>query len=391
MSTSLSLRCALTAFVAGALACTDAQAPVAPLEGVPPPSASAAEVPSSELVTVPFGGTEYTFFPFTAHAASSEAFADPINLLILGDADPRALRAALMFLDGNRTGTPFAGFDCRWKDAIGEVQAAYGVPAGWSGGAVQLDCGTYEFRFHVRFFGMGGWTLGGVHLDLLIPGTPEHRILSWDVPRELALLDFSRTGLLAGAGLSGVIGPTPTFRELEAQLYYALPGPIRDLMGGTAPTAPAPFLVPSSGQARIILLNGERNGEKGIARQEFDLQLGQIIPTPFCAAELGPAVRIEGPVHLRQQVVYTPSGNFVSQFHAVGRITVTPINPLTGQPAGDPYRAVVNEHHRGILTDQITLVSFFQLQSVIPSVGRMYVNMQVGPGGVSSYQARVDC
>jgi hypothetical protein len=391
MSLSIPVRPALVALLAGALACSDAEAPSAPSEGIPPPSAPAAEIASSHLVTVPFGGDDYTFFPFTARAASFDEAADPINLLILGDADPRALRAALMFLDGNRSGTLFAPFDCRWKDAIGEVQAAYGEPVGWSGAAVQLDCGTYDFRYHVRFFRMGEWTLGGVHLDLLIPGTPQHEILSWDVPRELALVDFSRTGLLAGAGVSGVIGPTPTFRELDWRLYYLLPAGIRALMGGTPPTPPAFFQVPSSGQARIIVLDGVRTAEKGIARQEFDLQLGQIVPTPFCATNLGPAIRIEGPVHLRQQVVYTPSGSFVSQFHANGQITVTPIDPLTGQPAGDPYRAVVNEHHRGIQTDQITLVSFFQIQSVIPGVGRMYLNVQVGPGGVSSYQARVDC
>jgi hypothetical protein len=378
------------ALLAGALACTDTAAPVAPPDGTAPPSAAAAQITSSQLVTVPFGGKGYTFFPFTARAGSFEEFADPINLLILGDADPRALRAALMFLDGNRSGTPFAAFDCRWKDAIGEVQAAYGLPTGWSGAAVQQDCGTYDFRYDVRFFRMGEWTLGGVHLDLLIPGTPTHRVLSWDVPRELALVDFSRTGLLAGVGLSGVIGPAPTYEEVEWQLYCSLPAGIRALMGGTPAAPPAFVQVPSSGQA-IIVLNGERSAEKQIARQEFDLQLGQIVPTPFCEAKLGPAIRIEGPVHLRQQVVYTPSGNFVSQFHANGRITVTPINPLTGEPAGDPYRAVVNEHHRGIQTDQITLVSFFQMQSVIPGVGRMYVNVQVGPGGVSINQARVDC
>lgn len=390
MSTPPKLRAVgwLTALIAGALACTDAPAPVAP-EGVPPPSA--ATIASSPLVTVPFGGEDYTFFPFTAEAASFEAYADPINLLILGDADPRALRAALMFLDGNRSGTPFAPFDCRWKDAIGGVQAAYGVPAGWSGGAVQLDCGSYAFRYHVRFFGMGGWTLGGVHLDLLVPGTPEHRVLSWDVPRELALVDFSRTGLMTAFGLSGVIGPEPTFRVLEAQLYNALPVSIRLLIGGPTGNVSQPFQVPSSGRARIVVLDGERSAEKGIARQEFDLQLGQVVPTPFCAANLGPAIRIEGPVHFRQQVVYTPSGNFVSQFHAVGQITLTPINPLTGQPLGQSYRAIVNEHHKGILTDQNTLVSNLQMQSVIPGLGRLYVNMQVGPGGVAHLEARVDC
>jgi hypothetical protein len=123
------------ALLAGALACTDTAAPVPPPDGTAPPSAAAAQITSSQLVTVPFGGKGYTFFPFTARAGSFEEFADPINLLILGDADPRALRAALMFLDGNRSGTPFVDFNCRWKDAIGEVQAAYGVPAGWSGAA----------------------------------------------------------------------------------------------------------------------------------------------------------------------------------------------------------------------------------------------------------------
>jgi hypothetical protein len=342
-------------------------------------------------VSVPFAGQEHTFFPFTASAASFDAADDPINLLLEGDADPRAVRAALMFLSGNRAGTPFAPFNCRWTDAIGGVQSAYGIPEGWSGGAVQLECGSYGLRFHARLFDMGSWTLGGVHYELLVPGTPEHRILNWDVAREFLFLDVLRTGLVTSAGISGVIGPTPTYREIEVPLYNALPLALRFLIGGPLTNITTPFQVPSSGQARLAALNGELGEGTGIARQELVLQLGQIVPTPFCVESLGPAIRIEGPVTLRQIVNYTPAGTFVSQFHAIGQITVTSVNPFTGEPTGEPHSAIVNEHHRGIATDQVTLVSFFQMQGVIPGIGRLYMNVQVGPGDVAHEDARVDC
>src|SRR4051812_20162098 len=54
------------------------------------------------LQTVTAGSDHIMFWPFTGSDLGSSA-SDPINLIFRGKADPRALRAALLRLDGNRT------------------------------------------------------------------------------------------------------------------------------------------------------------------------------------------------------------------------------------------------------------------------------------------------
>jgi hypothetical protein len=44
---------------------------------------------------------------------------------------------------------------------MGAVQTSYAASSGWTGSAVQLQCGSYaSLRFHLRLFEMGGQTLG---------------------------------------------------------------------------------------------------------------------------------------------------------------------------------------------------------------------------------------
>jgi hypothetical protein len=58
-----------------------------------------AETIPSPLVTVNVGGSALEFWPFTGVDFSGTP-QDPINLIFAGQTDPRALRAALLFLDG---------------------------------------------------------------------------------------------------------------------------------------------------------------------------------------------------------------------------------------------------------------------------------------------------
>ena len=158
----------------------------------------------SPLVTAQIGQDAVQFWPYTGTNFAGEP-QDPINLIFFGQADPRDIRAALLSLNGDRTALGFpaeAPFNSTWDDAIGDVQTAYGAtiggemalsptPArgngpdrfcasrGWSGSAIQLACGAYEgMRFHLRLFKVGSWTLGNAHLDVSIPGTTEHQVIS---------------------------------------------------------------------------------------------------------------------------------------------------------------------------------------------------------------------
>ena len=98
---------------------------------------------------------------------------------------------------------------------------------------------------------------------------------------------------------------------------------------------------------------------------------------------------------LDQQVVLTPSGNYLSHFHAVGHLNVTPVDPTTGQPIGATYRAVVLEDHKGILTDAVSLTSFLTLRITLPPSalfhGRLELEFAVGPGGVTRETTTVRC
>jgi len=63
-------------------------------------------VPPAGLVTVPFGGDELTWWPYTVMDFSGDPV-DPGNLIFAGQADPLRIRAALLALNGDRTAFGF--------------------------------------------------------------------------------------------------------------------------------------------------------------------------------------------------------------------------------------------------------------------------------------------
>lgn len=319
------------------------------------------EAPPPDLVIVPGVGT---FWPFTGTNFSGIR-QDPINLVFIGKADPRALRAALLLLDGDRTAFGFPNafpFNLTWQDAIGGVQTAFANPDGWVGNAVQLELGTFETaRFHMRLFDVGDFTLAGCHFEVLIPNTTDHQVLNWELAEQLIVADFLRSGLLAGLPI-----PTGIIND-------------EDFKGK-----------PSDGKATILNLAESEEGEVIVATQEFVINFDQTIPKPLCASGLFDFLLVQGPVNLRQKVILTPSGNFISQFHARGHLDVTPINP-----PGEPYRALVNEHHKGIVTDNVTLASSFRMFLELPPIGpfrgQLLVRLNVGPGESNQFSLEVKC
>lgn len=328
---------------------------------------------------------------------------DPIGLLFTGQTDPRSLRAALLFLDGDRTAFGFPDafpFNCTWRDAIGGVQTAYATPEGWTANAIQLECGEYEtLRVHLRLFDLGAWTAATPHFEVLIPATTEHQVLSWELAEQLVVADLLRSGLLDPAAPFAVtdpIHPSP-WREIPVPIYNGLPLELRAAIGGPLADVAEPVPIATDGRATILNVARSVKGAPTVARQALTIEFDQVIPKPFCARGEFDYILVQGPVDLRQQVVVTRSGNFVSQFQAHGHLDVTPVDPRTDPPTrvGEMYRAQVVEHHRGIVTDQVTLAASFQLQAEIPPRGPfrgwLLASLQVGPGASSRYSLDTRC
>ncbi|OGB66063.1 MAG: hypothetical protein A2Y94_14830 [Caldithrix sp. RBG_13_44_9] len=335
------------------------------------------------------------FWPHTGSDFSGTP-SDPMNLFFYGEADPLAIRAALLFLDGNRTVYCFPDvppFNSTWKDAIGGVQTSYASASGWIGSAIQLEEGDYQgMRFHLRLFDAGEVTLGAAHLDLWIPNTTEHQVISWEVPEQLVMADLLRSGL-AELSDPAVINPEPSFREIPSYIWEVMPPELQYLVGGI-PGSTGNFPVPCDVNAQVFHMTGGIAGSPQIATQDFVIDFNQIIPKPFCNTPYD-YLLVQGPVHMRQKVVFTPLGNFISQFHANGHLNLTPVDPMTGNPIGDTYQAVINEHHKGIITNNVTLVSGFQMQVMIPPSGpfngQLLVHLNVGPGNSSDYSLEYKC
>ena len=76
-------------------------------------------------------------------------------------------------------------------------------------------------------------TLGNAHFELLIPGTTDHQVLSWELAEQLVTVDMVRSGLLAAApGSTAPINAAPGFRQIPAEIYNLLPAELRAASAG---------------------------------------------------------------------------------------------------------------------------------------------------------------
>ena len=330
--------------------------------------------------TVPVtAGTEtLTIWPYTS--SDFETASDPVNL-IFPNADPRAIRQELLRLNGDRPGTPFASLPlgagaCTWMDAMGYEQAAWGGPDEWVGGAVQLACVASPaqplgspFRFHVRLFRVGAHTLGAAHFEILVPGTPEHEVLSWDLARGLVAYDVGRTGTVVSPVTAANPIPKGSFRAVRRPVFDALVG------AGLGPLLSALYLIPPAWPADVpILTSGEAavlatgiGFEPGQAKHEASTDVGFniVVPKPFCSSgtpdPTDDFVRLQGPLHFAQSVHTNPSGKYERRYVIGGTLTVTPMRMVTlptattppvYAPTGEPaVEASISETHRAMLTD----------------------------------------
>lgn len=311
--------------------------------------------PPSGLVTLALGYQAMTVWPYTGTDFSGVP-SDPINLVFLGDADPRAIRQALVSLDGNRTAfglPPVFPFNCTWSDAIGRHQTAWADDERWQGSAIQLQCGVYQtLRVHVRLFRQGSRTLGNAHFEVMIPGTTDHEVLSWEFAESLVKLDLMRGGfLIAPPYLTGAITPTPTYRTIRAPVFNGVPAALRGALGLPTSSQSAPVPIPNDGKASVLELSVVTDSVQAEQLVEFVHPFNQVIPKPFCSAGPFDFLRVVGPIQMAHRVHTNPSGRYEATFTASGALQVTPIDPVTGE-TGQTYQAIIAETHRSSLTDQ---------------------------------------
>jgi hypothetical protein len=349
------------------------------------------------LVSIPVGsGSARIWAYFTDDLATEQ---DPVNLVFTGEADPRAIRAALLGLDGNR-GAPFPPvfpFTCTWSDAVGGIMAGFGEAAGWGGTAVQLQCGSYgPIRFHLRLVKLGGFSIGNAHFEVVIPGTTDHQVLSWELAEQLVTFDLARSGLLGAAPAdAGAINAAPSHRSIPAVIYNGLPVTLRGLIGGPLGDVSADVGIPTDGHATALLLAGTAAPAAASASQHFVIDFNQVIPKPFCATGPGDYLLVEGPVDLQLDVTTLPTGELRRVFRAAGDLSATPIDPGTGLPSGAALRAQVSEWQESLAGTEGGSVQGNQHQQLLPErqpgTGQLLIQLAVSPGKTPRFDRKVTC
>jgi len=359
------------------------------------------------VVEVPLGGGNVRLWPYTGQSFDGVA-SDPVNLLFIGKADPIAIRDALLALDGNRGAAgfpPVPPFDARWSDAIGDAQTNWATGDGWTGSGIQLALGDYgPLRVHLRLFRTGStladgsaWTVGAAHFEVLIPGTADHQVLSWELAEQVVMADLVRSGLLDAATPISTTGPihaAPTFREIPPFIYNALPAELTGLIGGPAPPVSAGVGIATDGRATVLHLGG-RAASAGDRHQRFTMEYDQVVPRPFCAD--GPAdwVHVKGPVTFEKTARVGPQGDYSFDSRYAGRLVATPVDVSQSPPVpiGEPFEASVSETQRGSVSAGGSAVSAISRRLVPGSGGTEFVTQQlrVGTDGAKRFDVHTRC
>lgn len=356
-----------------------------------------AVLPASPLATLTVDGESARVLPYLTDDLVTPQ--DPVNLVFTGAADPREIRNALLGLDGAR-GAPFPPvfpFTCTWSDAIGGLMAGYGEREGWGGAAIQLQCGSYgPIRFHLRLVKLGGFTIGNAHFELLIPGTTDHQVLSWELAEQLVTYDLARTGLLGAApSPTATITAAPAHRAIPAVIYNLLPADLRLLIGGPAGSVSAEVGIANDGHATQFVLAGRAPAIAPATSQREVIQFDQLIPKPFCSAGPFDYLLVQGPVTLEQEVRTGTAGEVRLFFRAHGSLDALPIDAATGIPQAQPFRAEVSEWQDSRAGDDGGQVSGKQEQRLLPSApdgaGSLSIMLKVAPGRDPSFVRTVDC
>ena len=358
----------------------------------------------ADLVTIEHAGQSLEFWPYTSLGLSGVA-SDPINLVFVGKASPVAIRAALMALDGDRTALglpPVPPFNARWTDAQGDAQGTYASEGGWTGSVIQLALGDYQpIRVHLRLFsteapfGEGVWTLGGAHFEVLIPGTTEHQVLSWEVAQQIVVGDLMRSGLVSGVSLTPIINAEPSFRDIPDVIYNGLPDELIALIGGPAKPVGASVPLATDGRASLVELAGETPLSAGDTSFDITLVWGQLVPRPFCSSGPLDWVYVEGPVHITHTASLAQDGTYTMSSGYQGRLRVTPMDVTVSPPVpnGESFEAVVSGRQAGQILGTEFVLSAHDRRIGMESggIGMQRSRLHVGSSGENDYVVDVRC
>ncbi|HKY98421.1 MAG TPA: hypothetical protein VJL35_11235 [Gemmatimonadaceae bacterium] len=348
----------------------------------------------SGLVTLSQGGTEAEAWPYTSTGFSTSP-QDPVNLVFLGETDPRQIRSTLMSLSGSGRPGPLAGFTCTWSDAVGDPQTSYSPSEGWVPSTIQMQCGNFFGpRFHLRMFRQGSVTLANAHYEILIPGTNMHEVLSWELAEGLVAADLARSGRLGAApSPSQIVTAAPYYRAVQAPVAATLSASQIASLGlhvNTDGTAS----IPNDGRATMLRLASSAPVTEGMVDSNFVIQFGQVIPKPFCTAGTTGYLFATGPitVHMRSGIV---DGNFESSTTSSGTLNLIEFNPITRQPAGAPYQGLVGETTSVKLTAGSAWVEFFSSREETPDTGVTrgvrVESLRAREHGLDSYNVDISC
>jgi hypothetical protein len=367
-------------------------------------TATSGETPPAGLTQVDVGGESLTLWPYTGRDFSGTPV-DPVNLIFVGEVDPTQIRDVLLNLDGDRTAfgfPPAFPFNATWTEAIGDVQTNFAGNEGWLGNVIQLQLGSYESaRFHLRLFrtgeaygGGGEWTVGAAHFEVLIPGTAEHQVLSWEHAEQIVMVDLVRSGLLGAAPApSDIINEVGAFREIPPFIYNELPADLKMFIGGPTGPVDAPVGIPTDGRATVLNLAGTAPAVTGPRVQQFTLNYDQVIPKPFCSDGPTDWVYISGPVNIRQTVETDDGYQYHSEIS--GTLIATPVDIMQSPPVpvGDSFQAEIGDKQHGFLRDGHARVDF-QTKRVAPQGGGTEMNMthlKVATRGEKTYREKAMC
>lgn len=348
----------------------------------------------SGIVTLSQGDTEADAWPYTSTGFSTTP-QDPVNLVFLGAADPRQIRATLMSLSGSGRPGPLAGITCTWSDAVGDPQTSYSPSEGWVPSVIQLQCGNFFGpRFHLRIFRHGNVTLANAHYEILIPGTNMHEVLSWELAEGLVAADVARSGRLGAApSLSQTMTEAPYYRAVQAPVAATLTAfQIASL--GLRVNGDGTASIPNDGRATLLRLASSATVTDGMVDSDFVIQFGQVIPKPFCTAGTTGYLFASGPitVHMRSGII---EGNFESSTTSSGTLNLVEFNPITRQPASAPYQGVVGEETSAKLTNGAAWVDFFSTRSETPDSGAnrgtRVESLRAREHGIDSYNLEISC
>lgn len=356
----------------------------ASLEGFAPP-------PPNGLVAV--DGLQ--LWPWTGRDLAG-TIADPMSVILVGDIDVVSLRAALLALDGDRTAQGFPPgfpFNCTWQDAHGGMQTTYTAEYGWVANAVQLECGAYNpLRFHMRLFDAGPAVVAAVHFDLLIPGTPEHQVLAWDVPRTLALVDIARGLTLAAPPQFVQVNTVGSVQEIPEVVYAGIPNALKVPFGLPPGPSTGPVPIPTDGQAYFVVVGQRPDVFASTDEYQLTVQFDRVIPRPFCATGPTDIVYVNGPVHISVLTEVDDYGILTTHNKLRGDLQVTPIDISTGLPSGPSFVARISQvDNTGAGPNGTHVNAVLQRKALPPGVGFLKSHLVTGPSGTAHFTYSENC